>query len=170
MLRTKDVAYNSRVYTLQNYLYKRCQSHPLENSLKEQINVYIMDMILNGAKLEYDYIFDKSICHQYIFPFKWIDKNSRIILYGAGNVGSAYYKQVKKSGYCEIIGWVDSNAGEKNIKLDKIMSPQVITDLEFDSIVIAILDEDVAREIQDQIQQLGVCKDKIIWKSPLGCF
>ena len=46
---------------------------------------------------------------KYLFPFKLIPPDSRIILYGASDVGYDFYRQIKSSGYVDIIAWLDRN-------------------------------------------------------------
>lgn len=48
--------------------------------------------------------------HGYLFPFSKIPYGSRIILYGAGDVGTQYYRQIMESNYCDIEAWVDGSA------------------------------------------------------------
>ena len=43
----------------------------------------------------------------YLFPFEKVKRESRIILYGAGESGYEFYQQLMTSGYCEIMAWVD---------------------------------------------------------------
>ena len=38
----------------------------------------------------------------FIFPFKEVEKGSRIVIYGAGLVGTDYLNQVKASEYCDV--------------------------------------------------------------------
>ena len=44
----------------------------------------------------------------WLFPFTEIEKNSVIVLYGAGSVGYEFHCQLMASGFCKSIIWVDS--------------------------------------------------------------
>lgn len=48
--------------------------------------------------------------HGYLFPFSKVPYGSSIILYGAGDVGTQYYRQIMESNYCDVAAWVDGNA------------------------------------------------------------
>jgi len=39
-------------------------------------------------------------------------KGKKIVLYGAGNVGKAYYWNILDDGECLLVAWVDKNAGK----------------------------------------------------------
>lgn len=100
----------------------------------------------------------------HMFPYEKIEKNCRIILYGAGEVGRSYYKQIMKNNYCEILSWVDV----RYEKLGKeISSPKEIENLSYDYILIAILDMTMAQNIAKEISE-KYCVDvnKIIVYSP----
>lgn len=102
--------------------------------------------------------------YPYLFPCDALPENAEIVLYGAGKVGRCYYAQAKEN--YKIISWVDCNfenidmSGEKNIKIE---SPDKIKELEFDFVVIGILNEDIIKEVSEKLQKMGVNKDKIIY-------
>lgn len=115
-----------------------------------------------------EYKIENEICimsGKYLFPFELIDKNSLIVLYGAGEVGKTYYKQIDFSHYCKIAMWCDKSCSHyKNIN---IKHPKDIKTARFDKIVIAVNAKKVAREIEQELQELGVDKKYIIWRNPL---
>lgn len=98
----------------------------------------------------------------YLFPFEMIPQGSNIILYGAGKAGQCYCEQIKKSGYCNVIGWVDRNYEEKGIQ-----SPEIIENNHmFDYIVIVVVKEKDVRQIRISLLDKGVDESKIIWRNP----
>lgn len=100
--------------------------------------------------------------NRYIAPFDKINKDSRVILYGAGKVGQSYYKQITELGYCEIVAWVDKN--KTMCDGVTIADNSVFVNVEFDYVVIAIKSEDAANEIiQMLLEQYSIATDKIIW-------
>lgn len=125
--------------------------------------------IMTHTAVEYwrdKYYGNRNLYKEYLFPFGKVEKNSRIILYAAGNVGKKFYHQVKKSGYCVIEAWVD-----KNVKLvdDICISSPNNTDMNnCDYVVVAIESEvTAARIIKDLIENYSVEPDKIIWENPV---
>ncbi len=104
-----------------------------------------------------------------IFPFGKVPKGSSIILYGGGNIGRQYYRQVYSQDYCNIILWVDKNA-EKCRELgipvgtvEKISCCKV----DWDYIVIAIENLDVVSVvIETLLRDYNIPANKIIYELP----
>ena len=64
-----------------------------------------------------------------------IGKN--IVIYGAGDVGNSYYRQIKKLKNIKLVLWVDSN--KELVKENALLSDvQDIYNVEFDYIIIAV--------------------------------
>lgn len=102
----------------------------------------------------------------YLFPYSVIPKGSKIVLYGAGNVGKAYYKQLRFNGFCQIVLWVDGNY--KKIGMDEVTSPERIETVAFDYIVIAAAENTFAKQIQSYLQdRVNIRKEKIVYQKPL---
>lgn len=98
----------------------------------------------------------------YTFPFDMVEKDSKVVLYGAGTVGQEFHRQVKQIGYCEIKLWVDMNY-EKYLNYD-VNHPEKIVEIEsFDYVVIANASKCTADEIRKYLLNLGVEEVKILW-------
>lgn len=103
---------------------------------------------------------------KYLFPYELIKANSRIVIYGAGRVGRAYMKNLIKTNYAKVAAWVDK-AYEKILDLkDQVQLPDILSKLDFDYLVIAVESEQIAMEIEQDLINMGVSRDKLIWKSP----
>lgn len=89
----------------------------------------------------------------------------RVAIYGAGNIGKSYVKQILNAG-CSVEGWFDKDANEKN-EYDGIIvkKPNEITSVEFDRIIIAVSDKPAIDSIVDMLIEIGVNKDKIVYKN-----
>ncbi|SCZ76082.1 glycosyltransferase family 2 protein [Pseudobutyrivibrio xylanivorans] len=97
------------------------------------------------------------------FPCDLIGKGETIILYGAGNVGICYYKQLLLSNYCIIDKWVDKN--KESFEGVTIYKPDKVRYKEVDHVLIAIGDKKIAEEIENYlITDLKVNRDIIVWK------
>jgi len=96
----------------------------------------------------------------YLFPFEKIPKNSRIVLYGAGNVGKQFRDQVLQTNFCEIVLWLDKKADDILIK-----SPENISSLNvdnYDFVIIAIEDETIANDVKKFLENYEIPEKKII--------
>lgn len=99
----------------------------------------------------------------HLFPFELIEKNSRIVIYGAGNVGREYMDQLEISHWCEILFLVDKNYDKQKGLSKPVCNPTIlISEKEFDYIVIAIDSKEIVKEVEEGLISLGVAKNKII--------
>lgn len=100
--------------------------------------------------------------HGWTFPYHCIPRDSRIIIYGAGNVGKDYYDQIIKTGYCEIVAWVDQAYEQIEKTKNIILSPEIIKNVDYDYIVIAIRNIEIKNEVKKYLISMGVQKADIV--------
>ena len=96
----------------------------------------------------------------HLFPFDKVPKNSRIVLYGAGNVGKQFYDQITETNFCKIVLWLDKKADGILIK-----QPETVASLdsnEYDFAIIAIENETIVLEVKDLLMNYGVPEHKIL--------
>lgn len=132
--------------------------HELSDDIfAQQIEAYYIKFIDMKKKL-----LPYSKLQYYLFPFGKVEKASKIVIYGAGMLGGIYVDQIKKTGYCEIVAWVDKNY--ENYSDRDVSSVDVISSsVNFDYIVIAIENKKICGEVSDMLQTLyHVGKDMII--------
>ena len=99
----------------------------------------------------------------YLFPFEKILPSSRILIYGAGDVGQEYLKQITVTGYCEILGFVDQAFDKYPAMIVPIYAPDKIMCLKFDFIVLAMKTGMYVKEITENLLGQGIARDKIIY-------
>lgn len=111
---------------------------------------------------EYAYNRNKVFTYQTdkLFPSGLIEPGERIIIYGAGDSGKAYYIQNIINNYCNIVGWIDKKSDQmyKPIESIKIISKET-----FDKILIAIDSREIAEQVKSDLIQLGVEENRILW-------
>lgn len=90
--------------------------------------------------------------------------HKKIVIYGAGKVGKDYYYQAIFSNCCRVVAWVD----KKNKDEFNVQNPNVLMNLDFDLLIIAVKDKDVALQIRNEllVNRLVENSDKIIWIEP----
>lgn len=126
--------------------------------------VFYKDMVSGNAQEAIWLVQLRNKKEHFLFPYEEVEKGSKIILYGAGNVGRDFYFQIKHSSYCSIQAWVDKNFMQYD--------SQVICSLDnglykqYDYIVVAISEEKVFKQIEVDLLKNGVEKNKIIWRNP----
>lgn len=103
---------------------------------------------------------------QYLFPYQMISKGERVVLYGAGKVGKSFFRQIKKSGYCELEAWVDKSVREAAGQ--NLCTPADMNWNRCGYVVIALEEKGRAEAVKKELhQQYGVPGNKLIWHNPV---
>lgn len=104
----------------------------------------------------------------YLFPYNEVERNARIIIYGAGKVGLDFMRQVTASGYAQLLCMVDKDY--RMIQgISEVMAPVIaredLAQFEdvYDVILISVLNRGIALDVKEDLCRLGISKDKIIW-------
>jgi hypothetical protein len=79
-------------------------------------------------------------------------------------VGNAYYRQVVCSHHCFVDLWVDQ---KYELIGAPVSSPELLNSVEFDNIVICVVDSEVEKAIRKFLLAKGISEDKIIWENPI---
>lgn len=102
----------------------------------------------------------------YLFPYQLVERGSKVVLYGLGNVGMDYYRQIQETGYCSLIGVTSSDNSKINkerLKNIEVLSLDSLEEDVFDYIIVATVNVDYQYEILEQIKKYGICEEKIIF-------
>ena len=100
------------------------------------------------------------------FPYEKVEADSRIAIYGAGNVGQDFVKQLENTLFAKVALWVDMRYEKKPRELNIIHPEQLsIRKNEFDYIIIAIDDEKIAKNAIEYLRQREIPENKIIWQN-----
>lgn len=100
--------------------------------------------------------FEEFIWHVFILN---VNKDERIILYGAGKRGRYLYKKNKEENYCKIVKWLDR---VKYDDLDDIYNPNDINNEEYTKMVVAISSVELVKEIKKELAAQNVDMHKVI--------
>lgn len=101
------------------------------------------------------------------FPVEKINKDDTIAIYGAGKVGCEFYNYIKDNEYGKVVVWVD-NAFKNHIRQGLPVQPiDALFRNEFDKIIIAIQNRNVADEVKKNLVEWGVEESKIITDLPV---
>ena len=95
------------------------------------------------------------------FPYDKVSRNSRVIVYGAGQIGNIIVNTLKKNSYCKIIKWVDQCFDNQSIA-----SPNCLLNMsqdEYDYIIVATINPTFGEEIRANLCDMGVAPNKIIF-------
>lgn len=158
MCRSMNIDTIGRVYSFYQYMKRELMPYDVKYDILNQLKKYIWTFINPGLRQ----IFDFHVGTIFLFPYALVEKNTDIILYGAGKVGQAYNCQLSENQYCNIVAWVDKNKkpGENIIRPDEIQG------LFYSKIVIAVKEEQIANEIMDELAVFGIEREKMLWGQP----
>lgn len=84
-------------------------------------------------------------------------------MYGAGKVGTDYYHFLKESHYCHLAGWVDKDYRKLKKMGKEVSSLEALNEVQYDLVLIAHANKEIAGMIMDNLQKLDVPKEKIMW-------
>lgn len=165
MMQSVDTDIFKQIFLFQQYMKKVCVKYNAKYKLNSQLQAYIIHFVEKGLKD----VFLFNIRTLYYIPSRIIQNmGKRVVLYGAGNVGQSYYRQLLQDSDIEIPAWVDREY-DRDVYGRKIESPSVISNMNFDSLVIAVANENTAEEIKKILSE-RVPKEKILWERPLKNF
>lgn len=98
-------------------------------------------------------------------PKKKYSAGTRIVLYGAGKVGRIFYRQIIKEQEYFVVLWIDRQYVKFIEKGYPVSSPDRMSDIEYDKILIAVLNEKVYQSIKNDLIEMEVDEQKIDWIS-----
>lgn len=102
----------------------------------------------------------------YIPPLAEMESGDRIVIYGAGMVGQDYYRMMELMCPERIAGWVDCQYKKLQEKGMKVYSIQQLKTWDYDKILIGVLFEESAEKIRENLMEMGISGERIIWKAP----
>lgn len=155
--RDSEDSYLNAAYLYQE-LYACFVKNIYHSSLLKQLDYYMRRMIWKKSPAQYLQV------NSFVFPYNKVEQGSAIILYGMGKVGDVFYRQICQTHYVSIIAWADRTPKQMediSITVSRI-TPDEIKDYCFDSVVIAIENKIIVREILEKLMILGVEEKKIV--------
>ncbi len=87
----------------------------------------------------------------------------KVIIYGAGKFGSDLFRKIKYTTNKKIVKWIDKNSDKYKWKIQNVSKVDSIYNTDYDCIVIAILNEEIAMSVKEILLKNNVKEEKIIW-------
>lgn len=152
--------YFEELKILQEYLFEEMSKRNIGETGRSQTNIYLRDLLIIAIRKIYGVEMGRILC---VPPYEMIEKDSRLVIYGAGLAGQSYVKQILHSNYARIAGWVDKNSTETLYGI-QIQHPECIMSMDFDYILIAITERNIVEKVKQYIMQMDIPEEKITWK------
>ena len=142
------------------YLQKVFEEQPYREILLEQLHKLMMISSISNV----NNLVGKAIVPIYFLKDIKKFEGKKIVLYGAGKVGTDFYQQIKSSGLGNIVLWVD-----KNERIEKeVYSIEKILDTQYDLILVAVAEKMLADIIKHNLIEMGILDSKIFWDNPVN--
>ena len=161
MCLTKDIELFSKIYYFQQYMHSIFSVYNRKYKLNEQLQAYLIHFIEKGISDVYS-IKMKNLYH---ISVHLSDLTGKIVLYGAGSVGKSFYRQLQKNQNVKIVSWVDKGLEKQKIYDQVIESPDILNEIKFDKILIAVRNKCIAEEIRIQLLEYN-SNAQILWSEP----
>jgi len=101
-----------------------------------------------------------SVASAVKFPYKAIKKDSRIVIYGAGQIGREYIRQLEETKYCVVALWIDKAFDNK-----RVMPSDSLLNMSMDSIDIILLATNnpiFQEEMKALLKEMGIPDEKVV--------
>lgn len=147
------------VYDHLNILYEHPNFSP---AMRLQAEIYIVELLFLGINKRMGFC-NKNML--WIDPC-WMDRlpeNARVILYGAGELGEKYRKQMRIRPDLQFMFCVDERYKELSTKDFPVETPKKIFSCGFDYIVITIKNKGKAMQIKGTLIRQKIPAEQIIW-------
>lgn len=125
-------------------------------------NVYYEFKMIMEFSLE-KYLFNKNkeimMVYGYRLPEEIRNSNLDIVLYGGGVYGKCIYGRIFENNICHIVSWIDKNYEKIGFPVQNI---DKLENVNYDYILIAIIDEQVVRDVKNMLIHKGIDERKIL--------
>lgn len=151
----------SRIQVLTDYLEKSFKDRGLWDEMAPGLHAY-RNFITAVTDIRYlDTDKDKEI----LSPYGGVNYGDRVVVYGAGVLGSKIYSYIKDDGRAHIVAWLDKNDKVYSDQGLPVENPEVFFSVkqEYDYILIANITESIAGSIRDYLTGKGVPEEIIRW-------
>lgn len=96
------------------------------------------------------------------FPFQLVPRDARIVIYGAGQAGQDFVRQLQAVHWGKLVLWVDNGKSGEVVEEIRLSDSSKIHEMDFEFIVIAISDPHIQSEIRQELMECGIAESKII--------
>ena len=155
----KDPEYFTKLYRLYGYLRSEFENSRFCDVLLNQLDHFY----INAVNLKQQYFSDYHEVSRDAFPFWIVARDSKVVLYGAGDLGEEYFRQNELYHFCEVVLWADRNFAMFQKRGKDIADPEKIGTVDFDYLLIAVKSIELAQQIRDDLLNKGIPKQKMIW-------
>lgn len=157
--RSTSLTHNKASYSWNEYMILK---NALSKYMIKYISLYnIAQGYLVSTYMAYFFGSLQDESKEYLYPFLKVKKNSRVAIYGAGNIGENIVSYLNNSNDYQMCIWIDRNKSDKKIGKWQVKPIEQIVDVEFDFIILATNRTIYIGEMWNMVKKLGVQDEKI---------
>lgn len=154
---TDSLQHGSRLLQSTRSLYAYLRGMGMQRYAHNKLSTCLLDnILLPSCYLIWPEITDKGK----IFLFDRVSQESRLVIYGAGKLGCALKWKAEAAGY-KVCAWLDRDAALYRTWKRDVRAPEYIKNLNFDYILVAVLNQTTHGAIRQRLVELGVGAEKI---------
>lgn len=157
-----NAEYLLKVYAVYKYLQELFAHRHFTRDMRWQAEIYITELLYKGINTLLGFE-NRNLL--WIDPY-WLDQipaDSKIILYGAGELGKKYRKQLQSRKDIHYITCIDFSYERLNNEEFGVEDPGAVTGYDYDYIVITIKNPQKAANVREELRGLGIADDRILW-------
>lgn len=162
IVRGSDNNYLLRVNEVYQHL-SELYEHPLFNdNMRKQAEIFITELLVKGINTVLGF---KNRNILWIDPY-WLDKiptGSRVVLYGGGELGQKYKTHLLNKKELHYVANVDFGYEKFKGSSLQVQSPELLSEDIYDYVVITIKNPGKAKQVREQLEEIGIDKNKILW-------
>lgn len=143
---------------LYKYLKSYFDIHGESGVLNQQLDYFMWQALLLKK-------YEKIDSQLALFPFQKVKAGMKIAVYGAGLFGQTVRQYCMDSGIVTVSGWFDRAYELYNRQDDPVRAPEDVINMDFDMMVIAILNIPVAIQVSEWYRHMGVDVERIDYVS-----
>jgi len=166
---SQDERYLEKITEFYIYVKRLFEGQAESRHLLKQLDKYMVNAVVSGINRKIGLSQNDLIVKYYLDESK-LKPSRNVVLYGAGNVGRDFYKQLLRSENVHVSAWVDYNYQKYEKEKLPVESLNRLKDLEYDYIIVAVLRENVYENIAATLENYSVPRDKVIWEKPITMF
>lgn len=136
-----------------NEVYEKCLDR--QGIIKKEMVCFAIYRILWAA-----YELSLAEDDDKLFPYE-VPKNCNVAIVGAGVFGRKLYQRIKELNFCEIAAWMDSGWEDYGKQGLPVHSIDKVSTLNYDYVIVAVLNVQVQNELIKELENRGVQRDKI---------
>lgn len=162
IVHTGSEEYLLKVYAVYKYLKGLYSNELFTKNMRKQSEIYIIELLHKGINILLGFE-NKNLL--WVDPY-WLDKipqNAKIVLYGAGELGEKYKKQLQSRKDIQYITCIDFAYEKLSSSTFSVEAPDTVRNSDYDYVVITIKNAGKAKTVRKELEDIGIPGERILW-------